>query len=550
MLTINVKLSGSPLTISLPDGAADMGSQFDNMAAKLVFDRPPENEADSLLLVFSDGDVNFAPINIGGGNEFTITDSLTRNTVLMMQAAFERDDVIIAHSNVAVFSLRKSIGPGGDTLKSPPKSLPRLLDKAFTGARYENNLLSFENSSGDILQSLPLSRYGPYIGENGNWHEWESSAFSDTGIPARGDTGPAGPQGDPGPMGPGGGIGPPGPMGAPGLTGPKGDAGAPGIKGDTGLTGPKGDTGPAGPQGDPGPAGVGGDTGPAGPKGDTGPAGAKGDTGPGGSAGPAGARGEPGPQGNVGPGGNLLINGSFQIWQRGGSFTNPNNAYTADRMKCQGTGTVSRIDPVSGGMRVTGDITLRYLMESHDYAAIAGSTVTLSYLKDGETVSKTYNSGMYGEVAGGRVVVEEALTEGDYSWIKLEPGDRATPFFPRPYGEELALCKRYYHTLVHGGEEEPTAFGTARSNSIVLFPIDFPVRMRAAPVFTQSGTAHFRLTAGGSGANVTTTMVSTTVSKGYIEGNGTSFTIGSMRQLEVRTGISPGSAWFRFDAEL
>lgn len=33
---------------------------------------------------------------------------------------------------------------------------------------------------------------------------------------------------------------------------------------------------------------------------------------------------------------------------------------------------------------------------------------------------------------------------GVFEWIKLEVGDKATPFVPRPYGEELQLCKRYY----------------------------------------------------------------------------------------------------------
>ncbi|OOM71086.1 hypothetical protein CLPUN_50780 [Clostridium puniceum] len=32
----------------------------------------------------------------------------------------------------------------------------------------------------------------------------------------------------------------------------------------------------------------------------------------------------------------------------------------------------------------------------------------------------------------------------DIAQIKVESGDKATPFIPRPYGEELALCQRYY----------------------------------------------------------------------------------------------------------
>ena len=37
----------------------------------------------------------------------------------------------------------------------------------------------------------------------------------------------------------------------------------------------------------------------------------------------------------------------------------------------------------------------------------------------------------------------------DIEWIKLELGSVATPFVPRPYAEELALCKRYYEISNH-----------------------------------------------------------------------------------------------------
>lgn len=33
------------------------------------------------------------------------------------------------------------------------------------------------------------------------------------------------------------------------------------------------------------------------------------------------------------------------------------------------------------------------------------------------------------------------------NWVKLEVNDHATPFISRSYGEELALCQRYYFPL-------------------------------------------------------------------------------------------------------
>jgi hypothetical protein len=77
---------------------------------------------------------------------------------------------------------------------------------------------------GDAEEALPS------IGENGNWFIGDV----DTGVSARGEAGPAGPQGVPGPQGNDGATGP---QGIPGATGSKGD------KGDTGAQGPKGETG-------------------------------------------------------------------------------------------------------------------------------------------------------------------------------------------------------------------------------------------------------------------------------------------------------------------
>lgn len=42
---------------------------------------------------------------------------------------------------------------------------------------------------------------------------------------------------------------------------------------------------------------------------------------------------------------------------------------------------------------------------------------------------------------------ESPLTEDcqiDVEWVKSEIGNKVTPFIPRPYGEELDLCQRYY----------------------------------------------------------------------------------------------------------
>jgi len=59
--------------------------------------------------------------------------------------------------------------------------------------------------------------------------------------------------------------------------------------------------------------------------------------------------------------------------------------------------------------------------------------------------------------------------------VQLELGKVATPFEHRSYGEELALCQRYLHTLRSG------IFGVATAVGTIAFTYSSPVTMRAAP---------------------------------------------------------------------
>ncbi len=255
MNIVTISLSGNPLQAATPDGNPVIGSQFDNYAAKFIFDRPPEYAEDALLLFFSDGKTDFAPVSIGGENEFEVSDYLTQSTVLKMQAAFERNEIILCRSNVCTFFLRESIQNGASFTGTASKSALRLVDKAITGVEHKGNYLAFQNLAGDTVEDVLLSDYGPRIGDNGNWNLWsnDSLEYADTGICARGEPGS---KGDPGEAGPQGRQGEPGPKGDPGEAGPQGRQGEPGPKGDPGEAGPQGRQGEPGPKGDPGSVGT------------------------------------------------------------------------------------------------------------------------------------------------------------------------------------------------------------------------------------------------------------------------------------------------------
>ena len=68
----------------------------------------------------------------------------------------------------------------------------------------------------------------------------------------------------------------------------------------------------------------------------------------------------------------------------------------------------------------------------------------------------------------------------DITGLQLEVGEKATPFEHRSYGEELALCQRYFYKI--GGTENKIiapAFSPATSEVVIMVP--HPVTMRIAP---------------------------------------------------------------------
>lgn len=92
--------------------------------------------------------------------------------------------------------------------------------------------------------------------------------------------------------------------------------------------------------------------------------------------------------------------------------------------------------------------------------------------------------------------------------VQLELGSVATPFEHRSYGEELALCQRYYEvrgdgtTDIGGGTDDAVAsFGYSFPNKLFVFP--FSVTKRATPTVNA-------ITTTGSGNHTYTSTTSTT----------------------------------------
>ena len=109
----------------------------------------------------------------------------------------------------------------------------------------------------------------------------------------------------------------------------------------------------------------------------------------------------------------------------------------------------------------------------------AGSTYT----------SGTFNTAWQATVANERVYdttgwLESTSPEFYLTGVQVEVGPLATPFEHRSYGEELALCQRYYWKY------EPQFFLMGRFSASSGNPygeLFYPVTMRANPSLTQSG---------------------------------------------------------------
>ncbi|MFW9080370.1 carbohydrate-binding protein CenC [Pseudomonas sp. P2757] len=205
---------------------------------------------------------------------------------------------------------------------------------------------------------------------------------------------------------------------------------------------------------------------------------------------------------------NLLINGGFDIWQRGTTNQGPNiGGYVADRFRCDWNGnaavTISRQDFALGQTEVTGEPSyfLRWQQTTAGIGAtthkvsqsiesvrtLAGKTATVSFWARSDaarplTVTIAQHFGTGGSEAVVKVVGAFQLTTAwakysatfqvpviagkmlgvndclrlafdlplnvlqtvDLARVQLEEGPISTPFEYRPAAEEFMLCQRYF----------------------------------------------------------------------------------------------------------
>jgi hypothetical protein len=141
--------------------------------------------------------------------------------------------------------------------------------------------------------------------------------------------------------------------------------------------------------------------------------------------------------------------------------------------------------------------------------------------------------------------------------LQLEVGKVATPFEHRSYGEELALCQRYYYQIggagQGGGGFDYLAHGFADTTTRAIHIIHFPQNMRAAPTLVSSQSAsnfYWRAPIGNptspSATSLPTLGGSSTI-WGRVDCNGTGFSAGTGCFFEQNNSVN---TFIAFNAEL
>jgi hypothetical protein len=255
---------------------------------------------------------------------------------------------------------------------------------------------------------------------------------------------------------------------------------------------------------------------------------------------------------NVAPFGfkNRIINGNFDIWQRGTSFSNPNDTYTADRfLVVPGGGTtgdsVTQQTFTPGQTDVPGEPTyfLRFAVGAtsanrvmhhrvEDVRTFAGQTCTLSFyakasVAHSSSVEFQQNFGSGGSTAVTQSPIAYTMSTSwqkftftitlpsiagktigtssylyiafirslpassvsiDIAQMQFEKGPQATAFDARPFGMELILCYRYYYSTAYGNNHSlDTCLDHIAYSSSDTHGERFPVTMRGTPSITLYG---------------------------------------------------------------
>ena len=160
----------------------------------------------------------------------------------------------------------------------------------------------------------------------------------------------------------------------------------------------------------------------------------------------------------------------------------------------------------------------------------------------------TWSSSNYVQPTGAVSVVGTSGATFYITGVQLEAGSVATPFEHRQYGQELALCQRYY-TIFRCGTAYGRVLSVAVGNSSGLIrpTVQLPVRMRAAASSVDYGGALYWYNGTASGA---VSAVSIDAANDTVIGLNCSTTGASANQYYMINDYDANTAYIGINAEL
>jgi hypothetical protein len=201
---------------------------------------------------------------------------------------------------------------------------------------------------------------------------------------------------------------------------------------------------------------------------------------------------------------------------------------------------------------VAGDTTGTWVGATNGAGIYLGFSLGMGSTRQG--TANTWQAGNYRSVTGETPIVGTSGATFYITGVQLEKGSTATSFDYRPYGQELALCQRYYYKALPGGTGLPYGLGFNNSTTVAKVYTAFLVPMRSAPsALETTGTAsdyHVRFT----GDGTTNCSSAPTYADASNFGGTTSFTVASGliggQAVSGRNSATGGVAYLAWSAEL
>ena len=173
MLTITIQDTNTE-RYTYTASANVLGRRYDNIAEYVSVVKPESEAGRDCIMIVTYGDtvVDHIPV---GDTPIAITSNLSQYASVKIGFAFLGADGYIKNSEVKQFYFLTAQKPDGFVPLPPEQktTIDYLISHGFTGAKLENNILSFTNAAGNTVVEIKLSGF---IQEQADWNETDPIA--------------------------------------------------------------------------------------------------------------------------------------------------------------------------------------------------------------------------------------------------------------------------------------------------------------------------------------------------------------------------------------